>query len=100
MGAFVGVMVAIYVIPGLIAHIKRHIWNYEKRVIVYDEERVVLSISQLNLLMSGEKFYFRKDGSLWKREDIKYGKVVKESYQLYYPSGNSKFQSFTNSDIS
>lgn len=100
MSFLVSFIIIIYVLPGLIAHLKKHVWNYQKRIVLYDENRNVLSIAKLTFLRHGQKFYFRNDGSLWKREDIKYGKPIKNSYQLYYPSAKSKFQSFTNPDIS
>jgi len=93
-------IVVTYMIPGLIAHIKKHVWNYQGRVIIHDENHKVLSITKFTLFGKGQKFHFREDGSLYKREDIKYKKPIKDSYQLYYPSGNSKFQSFTKPDIS
>lgn len=100
MGFFLGIIIIVYVIPRLIAHIKRHVWNYQRRVILYDKNQNILSITKLTLLGNGQKFHFREDGSLWKRENIKRWKSLKYSYELYYPSGKSKFQSFSKLNIS
>ena len=78
-------------------HLSKHWWNYKKKTYNYDEKGNLSSVLKLTSTGKGERDYFRIDGSLEKREFYEKGQALKDMYELYYPSGRLKYQSFETS---
>ena len=83
----------IYILMGLYSHIKKH-WGEEELTLLktktYREDGTLESMYKHGFLGYGSKYYYRGDGSLWKKENYFFKKSLNQ-YTLYYPSGREKY---------
>jgi len=89
-----GVIVTIYMVIGIVKHTIKH--SKERngtstKNITYREDGSVESIYKKRFLGYASKYFYRKDSSLWKKENFFWGTPM-ETYTLFYPSGRVKYE--------
>ena len=84
----------IWSLIGLYSHVTKH-WGEEELTLLknktYREDGTLESMYKHRFLGYGSRYHYRKDGSLWKKEDFFFKEPLKESLTLYYPSGRIKY---------
>ncbi len=89
-------IIAGYMMIGVFSHIKKHL-NDKKdsstKNITYREDGTVEFYYKKSWFGYASKLYYRKDGSLWKKEGYFLNTPMENNYTLYYPSGRVKYES-------
>ena len=84
-----------WVLRGLYRHIKRHAGNDEVKAsykkVSYNEDGTIEWIYKHGFLGYGSRYYYRKDGSYWLKEDYFFREVMDDRETFYYPSGREKY---------
>ena len=86
---------AIYLVIRVYAHINKHLnenRDSSTKNISYREDGTVEYIYKKSFLGYASKLYYRKDGSLWKKEGYFFNSPMENNYTLYYPSGRVKYE--------